>query len=75
MSSQHPLDNPVWASLTSNHAALARRADNAARYPADIAPFVAVNVSNAQAAQQATDLVAAGELACFVGLVPPLSTL
>ena len=75
MSSQHPLDNPVWASLTSTHAALARSSEYAARYPADIAPFVAVNASNAQAAQQATDLVAAGELACFVGLVPPLSNL
>jgi GNAT superfamily N-acetyltransferase len=68
----HPLDNPVWASLTTRHAALARNAGNAARYPADVAPFVAVGESNAQAAEQAASLTAPGELVCFVGIAPPL---
>jgi ribosomal protein S18 acetylase RimI-like enzyme len=74
MTSQHPLDNPVWASLTSAHAKLARRVGNAARYPADVAPFVAIGEKDAQAAQQASDLVASGELACFVGPAPWLSS-
>lgn len=69
----HPLDNPVWASLTSRHAALARRNGSTARYPADVAPFVAVGACDAAAAQQAAALVATGELVCFVGLAPPLS--
>ena len=35
----HPLDNPVYASLTGPHAALARRSGYAVRYPAGITPF------------------------------------
>lgn len=74
MNSQHPLDNPVWSSLSGDHAKFARRVGNAARYPADVAPFVAIATNDAQAAQEASDLVAPGELACFVGLAPPLSS-
>jgi ribosomal protein S18 acetylase RimI-like enzyme len=70
----HPLDNPVWASLNSDHAALARVAGGAARYPAEVAPFVAVGVSDAQAAKYSVSLVAPGESVCFVGLAPPLSS-
>ena len=69
----HPLDNPVWAALTGDHIALARTARNAARYPADVAPFVAVGVNDAQAARHAASLVAIGEGVCFVGTAPPLS--
>ncbi|MFC5490809.1 GNAT family N-acetyltransferase [Dokdonella soli] len=69
----HPLDNPVWASLNSDHAVLARMAGSAGRYPADVAPFVAVGASDTQAEEQAASLVAAGESVCFVGLAPPLS--
>ena len=68
----HPLDNPVWASLTTQHSALARNAGQAARYPADVAPFVAVRESTAQTAEQAASLIAPGELVCFVGIAPQL---
>ena len=68
----HPLDNPVWASLGTQHAALARNAGHAARYPADVAPFVAVRESTAHATEQAASLIAPGELVCFVGIAPPL---
>jgi len=74
MSSQHPLDNPVWASLASWHAALAISAGNAVRYPADVAPFVGVSSIDARTAEQATSLVAPGELVCFVGPAPPLAS-
>jgi ribosomal protein S18 acetylase RimI-like enzyme len=69
----HPLDNPVFASLTSHHAALAIKADGAARYPADVAPFVGVAVSDARAAAGVEALVAQGELVIFVGIAAPLS--
>lgn len=69
----HPLDNPVWASLMSHHAALARTADGAVRYPADVAPFVGVAAGDAHAAAAVEGLVAQGELVIFVGAAPPLS--
>ena len=70
----HPLDNPVWASLGTHHAALAIHADGAMRYPSDIAPFVGVAASDAQAAAAVETLVARDELVCFVGAAPPLSS-
>lgn len=36
------LDNPFWSSLTTLHRPLARGSGDALRYPADVAPFVAV---------------------------------
>lgn len=68
----HPLDNPVWESLNSHHAALARRTANAARYPADAAPFVATDFPDARAAAQLTSLVEVGESVLFVGPAPAL---
>jgi ribosomal protein S18 acetylase RimI-like enzyme len=38
----HPLDNPVWSSLTGPHARFAQRRGNVLRYPADVSPFVAL---------------------------------
>lgn len=70
----HPLDNPVWASLHADHAALARHEGQVVRYPPDVAPFVATPDRAAAAAMQAGRLVGAGELVCFVGPAPPLST-
>jgi ribosomal protein S18 acetylase RimI-like enzyme len=42
LSTPHPLDNPVWWSLTGAHAHLAERRGNALRYVADVSPFAAV---------------------------------
>jgi GNAT superfamily N-acetyltransferase len=70
----HPLDNPVWASLTSLHGAFAIRAGNSARYPGDVAPFVGVASRDDGAVRDVESLVARGELVCFVGLAPPLGT-
>jgi ribosomal protein S18 acetylase RimI-like enzyme len=69
----HPLDNPVWASLTSHHAALATTSDGAARYPADVAPFVGLAAADARAVAAVETLVARGELVIFVGTAPTLS--
>ncbi|GII55894.1 hypothetical protein Pth03_42830 [Planotetraspora thailandica] len=38
----HPLDNPVWASLTGPHAHLAEVHGGVRRYPVDMSPFLAV---------------------------------
>ena len=69
----HPLDNPVWASLQSHHATFARRSTRAARYPADVAPFVAVEPADAQSAQELAQLVDPDETVLFVGPPPPLA--
>jgi hypothetical protein len=37
---QHPLDNPVYASLTGSHARFAERRGNVLRYPPDMSPFI-----------------------------------
>jgi predicted GNAT family acetyltransferase len=40
---QVALDRPIWAALTSSHAALAEGGVLARRYPADVAPFAALS--------------------------------
>jgi ribosomal protein S18 acetylase RimI-like enzyme len=38
----HPLDNPVFSSLTGGHARFAEQRGNALRYPPDVVPFAAL---------------------------------
>ena len=40
--SVHPMDNPVWHSLSSEQQPFAIGTQHALRYPADVAPFVAI---------------------------------
>ena len=68
-----PLDNPVWSSLTGEHAPLGRRLPRAARYHADVAPFVGVNVGVTDAGEELAELVAPDESVLFVGPAPELS--
>ena len=67
----HALDNPVWHSLTTQHAGLALTAHGAARYPAAIVPFAAVGEPTARAANQLTSLVDDAESVFIVGVAPP----
>lgn len=60
------LDNPVWSSLNGEHAALGRRLPHAARYLADVAPFVGVD-DIGMAGEELTELVSPGESVLFVG--------
>ena len=60
------LDNPLWASLTTSHRALAYGGAGALRYPAEVAPFVAV----AEAGGELGGLVAPGETLYAVGPRP-----
>lgn len=74
MTPTHPLDNPVWASLTSRHAALSIGAGGAMRYPSEVAPFVGIASRDEDCLGQAERLVARGELVGFVGLAPTLGS-
>ena len=67
------LDNPVWSSLSGEHAALGRRSAHAARYLADVAPFVGAELGAGSASEELAELVAPGESVLFVGAVPEMS--
>jgi GNAT superfamily N-acetyltransferase len=65
------LDNPLWSSLTTLHRAFALGAGELRRYPAEVAPFLAV--PGAGAAPQPSGLaglIAAGETVFSVGPGP-----
>lgn len=66
----HPLDNPLWESLTSRHAALARRHGDVVRYPAEVAPFLAVATDGVDAAAALDALVAPDESVYLLGRTP-----
>lgn len=66
----NPLDNPVWHSLATRHAALARSAGHAARYPAGVAPFAAADAFDGNAGTEFLALVDPGETVLFVGPAP-----
>jgi ribosomal protein S18 acetylase RimI-like enzyme len=68
------LDNPVWGSLKTCHACFGVMRKHAGRYPADVAPFVAVSASGAQAAGQLGQIVHAGESVYLVGVAPDLGS-
>jgi ribosomal protein S18 acetylase RimI-like enzyme len=64
------LDNPVWHSLRSQHAALAITATGAAKYPPAIAPFAAVSDVPDRAATQLASLIGDSESVYLVGVAP-----
>lgn len=66
----HALDNPVWHSLTTQHAGLAITADGAARYPAAVVPFAAIAEPTARAGDQLTSIVEDAESVFVVGVAP-----
>lgn len=62
------LDNPIWHSLTSRHARLAIGSGSVRRYPADVAPFVAVE--SAADGNSLDSLVEPGERVGIIGAIP-----
>jgi ribosomal protein S18 acetylase RimI-like enzyme len=68
------LDNPVWSSLTGEHAALGRRSAHAARYFAEVAPFVGVDPAAGNASEELAELISPDESVLFVGRVPKMSS-
>ena len=68
--SSHPLDNPIWESLISRHRALALRAGEVARYPAQVAPFLGVANEEVNAAAALDALVSADDTVLLLGRTP-----
>lgn len=64
------LDNPFWSSLRTRHRGIALRADDAARYPADFAPFLGVADADADAARALETLITPGESLYLLGIAP-----
>jgi GNAT superfamily N-acetyltransferase len=70
--SQNALDNPIWSALTTAHSHFALGGPHAKRYPAEVAPFIAVAEPSAGAATALADLVAAGEIVNIISVTPKL---
>lgn len=66
------LDNPFWSSLRSRHRAIALGRGEAARYPAEFAPFLGVASAQADVAAAVASLVGPGESVYLLGVVPAL---
>ena len=67
------LDNPAWHALTGPHASFALGGDLVRRYPADVAPFVAVRTWDDPRVWQAlVDLVGPGQEIALSGADPDL---
>jgi GNAT superfamily N-acetyltransferase len=64
------LDNPIWESLASRHRALALKQGDVARYPAVVAPFLAVASGGIDVAAALEVLVPAGDSVYLLGPVP-----
>jgi predicted GNAT family acetyltransferase len=62
------LDDPAWAALSGPHAGLALRRGRAARYPAEVSPFAAVEALDPGALRDLAAIVAPGE---FVAILAP----
>ena len=64
------LDNPIWESLVSRHRAMALRQGEVARYPPEVAPFLAVAAAGVDAAAALGSLVARDENVYLLGPTP-----
>jgi GNAT superfamily N-acetyltransferase len=64
------LDNPFWSALCSRHAGVAHRVGEAARYPAEFAPFLGVAHAGVDVRDALDALVAADESVYLLGVAP-----
>jgi len=62
------LDNPVWSSLHGRHRGLAVGAGDAARFPAEVAPFLAVRDRDGDHGNALEALVGADETVYLLGV-------
>ncbi len=68
----HALENPIWHALADSQSHLAQCRGNVRRFPAEIAPFVAVPEPSASDPDDLRELVAPGETVDFVAVRPQL---
>lgn len=66
------LDNPFWSALRSRHRGIALCRGEAARYPAQFAPFLGVASAQAEVADAIDALVGADESVYLLGVAPAL---
>ena len=66
------LDNPFWSALRSRHRDIALCGGEAARYPAQFAPFLGVASAQADVADAIDALVGADESVYLLGVAPAL---
>jgi GNAT superfamily N-acetyltransferase len=71
---QDALNNPIWSALTSAQSHFALGGPHAKRYPAEVAPFVAVAEPSDTAAQALVELVTPGETVNIVSVTSQLAT-
>lgn len=64
------LDNPFWSSLQTRHRDIALRHGQAARYPAEFAPFLGIAHAGVDVAEDLAPLVAPGESVYLLGVAP-----
>lgn len=65
-----PLDNPLWASLATLHRGLALGGGGLLRYPADVAPFIAVPNASPLDPAALAELVPEGDTVLFFSVIP-----
>jgi ribosomal protein S18 acetylase RimI-like enzyme len=65
------LDNPIWHSLRTRHAALGRQAALANVYAPQVAPFAGVAAADAQSGEALAGLLGDDEPYYLVGVIPP----
>jgi len=75
MSHPHPLDNPIWSALTTEHAQLAEGGPLARRYPAEVGPLSGITAGQSPASYRALSSLAGpgGVLVLFL-TEPPTPT-
>jgi ribosomal protein S18 acetylase RimI-like enzyme len=69
---QHVLNNPIWSALNSAQSHFAIGGPHAKRYPAEVAPFMAVAEPSDVAAKALAELVPPGEVINIVSVTPQL---
>lgn len=72
MTTPSEMNNPIWSALTSAQAHFAIGGPIAKRYPAEVAPFIAVPEPTAAAADALAELVSPGEIVNIVSVTPRL---
>lgn len=69
---QDSLNNPIWSALTSAQSHFAIGGAHAKRFPAEVAPFIAVAEPTEVAARALAELVAPGEVVNIISVTPQM---